>query len=167
MENGRRKETGIYFRAKISQDTHTGNLRVHTWLPSRSAELCLTFPSLWGCSSSFATQGAVSQSPTTGMKISYPPSTYRKMLHMNLIFVATQRKTQRCHLLPLIVERPSFPTWHSQKQPEDPDASILPGSVKVVNIIQLLEIEKQGWKNKKNLLFVGCLCYICCTLPPV
>lgn len=74
---------------------------------------------------------------------------------MNLIFVATQRKTQRCHSLPLIVESPYFPTWHSQKQPEDPDASILPGSVKVVNIIQLLEIEKQGWKNKKNLLFCG------------
>lgn len=89
--------------------------------------------------------------PHNWNEISYSPSTYRKMLHMNLIFVATQRKTQRCHLLPLIVERPSFPTWHSQKQPEDPDASILPGSVKVVNIIQLLEIEKHGWKNKKTL----------------
>lgn len=57
----RRKERGDYFRAKMPP---TPNLRVHTWLPPRTDKLCLPFPSLRGCGTIIAAQGAVSQSPT-------------------------------------------------------------------------------------------------------
>lgn len=99
-----------------------------------------------------------SQEQSSQMEISYPPSTKRKLPHLNLTFVATQRKAQRCPLLPLPDCRGMLLSHSAQ-----PEAARRchrkhfawePG-VKVVNVIQVLEIKKHSWKkNPSHGLFV-------------
>lgn len=102
-----------------------------------------------------------SQEQSSQMEISYPPSTKRKLPHLNLTFVATQRKAQRCPLLPLPDCRGMLLSHSAQ-----PEAARRchrkhfawePG-VKVVNVIQVLEMKKHSWK-KKPFSWVVCVIF--------